>query len=38
VVIESQNIAAFGDGERLGPLPIDVEIVPNALRVLAPQP
>ncbi|KSW18511.1 diacylglycerol kinase family protein [Cellulomonas sp. B6] len=25
---------AFADGERLGPLPLDVEIVPGALRVL----
>jgi diacylglycerol kinase (ATP) len=36
VVIESEGIAAFGDGERLGLLPVDVEVVPGALRVLAP--
>lgn len=36
VAIESAGIAAFADGERLGLLPIDVEVVPNALRVLAP--
>ncbi|WP_307806966.1 diacylglycerol kinase family protein [Naasia sp. SYSU D00057] len=29
-------IAAYGDGERLGPLPIEFEVVHGALRVLAP--
>lgn len=38
VVISSPGIAAFADGERLGLLPLDVEVVPNALRVLAPLP
>jgi len=38
VVISSPGIAAFADGERLGLLPIEVEVVPNALRVLAPLP
>lgn len=38
VVISSPGIAAFADGERLGLLPIEVEVVPNALRVLAPRP
>ena len=38
IAIESPGIAAFADGERLGLLPIDVEVVPNALRVLAPLP
>ena len=36
VAIASPGVAAFADGERLGLLPIDVEVVPNALRVLAP--
>jgi diacylglycerol kinase (ATP) len=38
VVIDSPGIAAFADGERLGLLPIDVEVVPKALRVYALQP
>ena len=36
VVIDAENIVAFADGERLGRLPIDIEVVPNALRILAP--
>jgi diacylglycerol kinase (ATP) len=38
VRIEADGIVAYGDGERIAPLPIDVEVVPGALRVLAPQP
>lgn len=38
VRIEADGIVAYGDGERIAPLPIDVELVPAALRVLAPQP
>ena len=37
VVIDSPGVTAYGDGERLGPLPIDVEVVPGALFVLAPE-
>ena len=37
VRIEADGIVAYGDGERIAPLPIDVEVVPGALRVLAPQ-
>ncbi|WP_210480796.1 diacylglycerol kinase family protein [Naasia sp. SYSU D00948] len=29
-------LPAYGDGERLGVLPLDVEVVPRALRILAP--
>jgi diacylglycerol kinase (ATP) len=36
VVIESPGIVAYADGERLGALPADIEVVPGALRVLAP--
>lgn len=36
VRIESPGIVAYGDGERLGPLPIDVTVEPGALRTLAP--
>jgi len=36
--IEAENMVAYGDGERIGPLPIDVEVVPGAVRVLAPLP
>jgi diacylglycerol kinase (ATP) len=38
VRIEAEGIVAYADGERIAPLPIDVEIVPGALRVLAPAP
>ncbi|GAA4669457.1 diacylglycerol/lipid kinase family protein [Frondihabitans cladoniiphilus] len=36
VTIDAPGVAAYGDGERIGPLPVDVEIVPGALRVFAP--
>jgi diacylglycerol kinase (ATP) len=36
--IEAEGIVAYGDGERFAALPIDVEVVPGALRVLAPRP
>jgi diacylglycerol kinase (ATP) len=36
--IEAENMVAYADGERIGPLPIDVEVVPGAVRVLAPLP
>ena len=35
VTIDAENLVAFADGERLGRLPIDVEVVPKVLRVLA---
>jgi diacylglycerol kinase (ATP) len=35
VVIDAPGVIAFADGERVGPLPIDIELVPGALRVLA---
>lgn len=35
VRIEAEGIVAYADGERMGPLPADVELVPGALRVLA---
>jgi len=38
VRIEAEGIVAYGDGERIAPLPVDVEVVPGALRVLAPLP
>jgi diacylglycerol kinase (ATP) len=36
VTIHSDDVAAFADGERVGSLPVTVEVVPGALRVLAP--
>lgn len=36
VRIDADAVVAYADGERLGPLPLDVEVVPGALRVLAP--
>lgn len=36
VRIDAHGIIAMADGERIGALPIDVDIVPGALRVLAP--
>lgn len=38
VRIEADGVSAYGDGERIGPLPIDVEVVPGAVHVLAPKP
>ncbi|MEO7006750.1 MAG: diacylglycerol kinase [Terrimesophilobacter sp.] len=34
--IEAEGVAAYADGERVSPLPVDIETVPGALRVLAP--
>lgn len=36
VRIESESIVAYADGERVGPLPLEVEVVAGALRVFAP--
>lgn len=36
VVINATGISATADGETLGGLPLDIQIVPGALRVLAP--
>lgn len=36
VTIDAPGIVAYADGERIGALPIDVEVLPGALRVLAP--
>jgi diacylglycerol kinase (ATP) len=35
--IEADGLVAYADGERVGPLPIDLEVKPGALRVLAPR-
>ena len=32
--IEAPGIVVYGDGERIGPTPVDIELVPGALRVL----
>jgi diacylglycerol kinase (ATP) len=32
--IEAPGIVVYGDGERLGPTPVDIELVPGSLRVL----
>ena len=37
VRIESDGVVAYADGERFSLLPIDIEIVPGALRLLVPQ-
>ncbi|MEU9603777.1 diacylglycerol kinase [Streptomyces sp. NPDC048057] len=36
ITLEAAGINAYADGERLGPLPLTVECVPGAVRVLAP--
>lgn len=36
VRVDAPGIVGYGDGERLGPLPLTVEVVPGALAVLAP--
>jgi diacylglycerol kinase (ATP) len=33
--IEADAVVAYADGERIAPLPIDIEVVPRALRLLA---
>lgn len=38
VTLSSPGIVAYGDGERLGPLPMTTSIQPGALRVCAPAP
>ena len=38
VTLSSPGIVAYGDGERLGPLPMTTTIQPGALRVFAPPP
>jgi diacylglycerol kinase (ATP) len=38
VTLSSPGIVAYGDGERLGPLPMTTTIRPGALRVFAPPP
>ncbi|MET0928567.1 MAG: diacylglycerol kinase [Aeromicrobium sp.] len=38
VTVSSPGIVAYGDGERLGPLPMTTTIQPGALRVFAPGP
>ncbi len=36
VKIDAPNIVAYADGERIGSLPIEIEVLPKALSVLAP--
>jgi diacylglycerol kinase (ATP) len=36
VTIDSPGIVAYADGERLAPLPLTCEVVPGAVRLLAP--
>ena len=36
VIIEAEGISATADGETLGPLPLEIEVVPGALLILAP--
>lgn len=35
VTIDAPGVVAFADGERVGPLPVDIEIVAGALKILA---
>ncbi|MHB1234787.1 MAG: diacylglycerol kinase family protein, partial [Microbacteriaceae bacterium] len=36
ITVEADSIVAYADGERFGPLPVEIEVVPGCLRVLAP--
>ncbi|HEX2894406.1 MAG TPA: diacylglycerol kinase [Marmoricola sp.] len=36
LTIAAPGVVAYADGERIGPLPLTVEVVPHALRVLVP--
>jgi diacylglycerol kinase (ATP) len=38
VRIAGDGVLIYADGERIGPAPVDVQVVPGALRVLAPLP
>ncbi|HEU0206395.1 MAG TPA: diacylglycerol kinase family protein [Pseudolysinimonas sp.] len=38
VRIAGDGVIVYADGERIGPAPVDVQLVPGALRVLAPLP
>jgi diacylglycerol kinase (ATP) len=38
VRIESEGVVAYADGERIGMLPIDIEVVPGVLRLLDQRP
>ena len=35
IEVPDRPLAAYADGERVGPVPLDVEVVPGAVRVLA---
>ena len=35
VELSADSVVAYADGERIGPLPLTIEVVPRALRVLA---
>lgn len=37
VTIHADTVVAYADGERIAPLPLELEIVPGALRVFAPE-
>lgn len=37
VTVDAPGIVGYADGERVGPLPLTVEVVPAALRVLVPR-
>ncbi|MFM6974402.1 MAG: sphingosine kinase, partial [Agromyces sp.] len=34
--IDTPDVIAYADGERLGPLPVSVSVVPGAAKVFAP--
>ncbi|HET7684093.1 MAG TPA: diacylglycerol kinase [Marmoricola sp.] len=36
ITVAAPGIVAYADGERIGPLPLTIEVVPQALRVLVP--
>jgi diacylglycerol kinase (ATP) len=36
VRLSTPGVVAYADGERFGPLPVDLEVVPGALGVLVP--
>jgi diacylglycerol kinase (ATP) len=37
VRLSTPGVVAYADGERFGPLPVELEVVPGALRVLVPR-
>jgi len=36
VTIECERVVAYADGEAVGPLPLDISVIPGVLKVFSP--